>query len=634
MATSPAADRRPLVPAVLLGVVLALAVATVAGPPPPAGALGPPHRPADAGAPGTPDGPELAVYRVAVGGRDQAEELAAAGYDLVESRGPGHVLVVGDAAVAAGLRARGLAVSVDTALAPLAGTPARPAGGFAASLGAGPLLPAAATFAGGYHTVDAHDAHLRAVATAHPDLATVVDYGESWRKSQRRADGHDLFALCLTHHGPGDCTPTPDQAKPRAVVVAALHARELQTSELAWNLIDDLVEGYGTDPTATLLLDTTEVWVVPVANPDGRAIVEAGGTTPYLQRKNADDAAGHCAQPPTAFNQVGVDLNRNASWHWGGLGTSSDPCSQTYPGTGPASEPEQRALQELVADLFGPQRAGTDPLKPLPADTRGTLISLHSYGDLVLLPPGDRGVTADGAALRTLAFRLSHFNGYTTGTGPEILYGTTGSIDDWAYGRLGVAAFTFEVSPTRGTCAGFTPDFRCVEASLWPRNRAALLYAISVAGAPYDTPLGPTVTSLTVGLTGPSGLAGAADPADSATRSTAAGNGSLTLTAVVDGDALGRATGSVGRPRPEPVSAAEWYLDEPPGAGGTPHPLPAADGAFSSATERISATISAADWGPGPHTIYVRGRSASGHWGPVEPVTVPAVPLPTAPGAA
>ncbi len=480
------------------------------------------------------------------------------------------------------------------------------------------------------------------MAAAHPDLAALIDYGESWRKTQGGADGHDLFALCLTHQQPGDCTPTPDQAKPRAVIVAALHARELQTSELARDLIDDLVAGYGTDPTATLLLDTTEVWVVPVANPDGRSIVEAGGTAPYLQRKNANRTTGRCAEPPTAFNQVGVDLNRNASWHWGGLGTSSDPCSQTYPGSGPASEPEQRALQELLADLFGPQRAGTDPLQPLPPDTRGTLVSLHSYGDLVLLPPGDRGVTADDAALRTLAFRMSHFNGYTTGTGPEILYGTTGSIDDWAYGRLGVAAFTFEVSPASGTCAGFTPDYRCVEASLWPRNRDALRYAVSVAAAPYDTPLGPTVTSLAAtptagsasGAVGPaagatpsgSGTApapGTADgPAPAGTVGPAAAGDALTITAVIDGDALGRAAGSVGRPRPEPVSATEWYLDAPPSAGGPARPLPAADGAFGSPTERISATVSTAGWTPGPHTLYVRGRSASGHWGPLEPVTM------------
>lgn len=44
---------------------------------------------------------------------------------------------------------------------------------------------------------------------------------------------------------------------------------------------------------------------------------------------------------------VGVDLNRNFGYKWGGMGTSKSPCRETYAGTGPFSEPETRAIRNF-----------------------------------------------------------------------------------------------------------------------------------------------------------------------------------------------------------------------------------------------------------------------------------------------
>lgn len=136
--------------------------------------------------------------------------------------------------------------------------------------------------------------------------------------------------------------------------MAAIHARELATAEIAWNWIDYLTSQYGVNAAVTSLLNTTEVWVLPMQDPDGRKIVENGGATPLFQRKNADNLRGSCANPPTSSNQYGVDLNRNATFHWGGIGSSSAACSQTYRGTAAASEPETQAAQAQAA--AGPYR--------------------------------------------------------------------------------------------------------------------------------------------------------------------------------------------------------------------------------------------------------------------------------------
>jgi hypothetical protein len=67
------------------------------------------------------------------------------------------------------------------------------------------------------------------------------------------------------------------------------------------------------------------------------------------------------------------------------------------------------------------------------------------------------------------------------------------------------------------------------------------------------------------------------------------------------------------------VGAAEYYIDTPPWAGGTPIAM---KGAFNSATVAVSASINTAGLSIGRHLIFVRGRGVNdfqGHqtWGPI-----------------
>ncbi len=224
------------------------------------------------------------------------------------------------------------------------------------------------TYFGGYRTVAEHYAHLDSVATTYPNLTTVYDYGDSWRKVNNLPNGHDLRVMCITNKQAGDCALNPNSTKPRFLLVAAIHARELTTAEMAWRWIDYLTQNYNVDADVTALLDYNEIWVVPTLNPDGRQIVELGGNNPYTQRKNARDT-GACSYPPTSSSQDGVDLNRNASTdNWGGAGTSASVCNLTYKGASAASEPEQQAFETLAAQLFpdtkGPGRNDPADVKP------------------------------------------------------------------------------------------------------------------------------------------------------------------------------------------------------------------------------------------------------------------------------
>ncbi len=540
-----------------------------------------------------PDVQDVSIWRVFVDDQTDVEALANGAYDLVEGRGENYLLVVGEDGVAAQLRRDGFRVQRDRQLSPIKGVDGRLQTN-------GAFQAAASTFYGGYRTVDEHYAHLNQVASDHGGLATVYDYGDSWRKTSGAANPNELMVICLTAKQSGDCQLSPNSAKPRALVMAAIHARELQTSEVAYRLIDELTDLYGSDPEVTMIMDTTETWIVPVANPDGREIVESGGNSPYLQRKNANDTLGNCSEPPTASNHHGVDLNRNASaYNYGGTGTSTNPCAQTYRGSGPASEPEQAFLEALFRDLWPDQKGA--PGDAVASTATGTMITMHSYGNLVLLPPGAGGTTPNDSELRHLAFRMSHYNGYRTGTGPEILYGVTGATDDFAYYDLGVASFTYELSPSSGSCSGFTPNYSCVDSSIWPTNRDALMYSLKVAGSPYVTPLGPTALSA------------------STSASSVSQNDSITVSATVDDDALG--TTGISRPGTQNVVAAEYYLDALPSAGGTPVAMSAADGSFNERSETAQATINASGLSVGQHTVYIRGRDAGGTWGAFTAVT-------------
>jgi len=420
---------------------------------------------------------QLFIYRVSASSDAAAQRLVRAGYDVLEDRDGTDLFVLGDAHTAANLRGDGFAPRVVETLRPA--TWKAPSTRLVPDAKAPAVAPIDETYYGGYRTVRAQHAHLDKVAADHPDLATVVDYGDSYLKTVNAATGYDLKTICLTRKQAGDCALSPTAPKPRFLLMTQIHAREIVTGDVAWRYIDHLANNYTTNAQVKALLDTTEVWVVPIVNPDGVDVVQQGGNRPYLQRKNLNGTG--CANPPTASNQKGVDLNRNTSFQWGGAGTSPSRCSQTYPGRGPDSEAETKAINSLFRRLFADQR-GPGATDPAPATTRGAMISIHSYAGMNLFPWGYTNTRSpNDAKLRAIAQKMSSFNGYQYGQPGQILYNASGTSDDWSYGELGIASFTIELA----SCGSFTPAYSCT-AGEYNRNLPALMYVASIARAPYQ----------------------------------------------------------------------------------------------------------------------------------------------------
>lgn len=436
-----------------------------------------------------------------------------------------------------------------------------------------------------YRTVEETYADLAALAVNHPQLAGWGPIGVSWNQANpEHGPGHDLNLLVLTNRA----IPGP---KPRFLLLAAIHARELTTAELATRFAESLVNGYGHDPDATWLLDYTEVHILPIANPDGRKWAEQL----LYWRKNTNRNDG-CTNMSPFLSYYGVDLNRNSSFKWSqceGQGCSTNAaCRDTFRGSGPASEPETQAIEQYMASIFPNQRGPGDD-DPAPDDATGIMISLHSYSRLVLFPWGWRATPSPNhAQFQTLGHKFGYFTNYRVcqSGAPGCIYMTDGTTDDWAYGELGIAAFTFELGNA------FFEACSYFEETIVPDNLPALRYAAKVAHRPFQMPAGPEAVQVTV------------------TPTRIVSGTVVTLSALAD-DTRYRSNNGIDEPS-QPIAAARYTLDAPMWVTGTQaFPMTALDGLFDSPVESISAAVQTNNWPVGRRLLLVESQDAAGQWG-------------------
>ncbi len=422
-----------------------------------------------------------------------------------------------------------------------------------------------------YRTVEETYASLAQIAQNHPELAGWIDIGNSWDKITAGGPaGYDLRILQLTNHK----IPGP---KPIFFLMGAIHAREYATAELATRFAEYLVNAYRKDADITWLLDYNEVEILPVANPDGRKLAETG----LLWRKNTDNSDG-CS----AAYDYGIDLNRNYDFKWGGPGASPDPCNEVYLGRSAASEPETQALQTYLSKLY-PDRRGPADGDAAPADTSGLLISLHSFGQLVLWPWGWTSAAAPNAAqMQTLGRKFAFFN-HAIPEQADTLYATSGTTDEWLYGQLGTAAYTFEIGNA------FFQACSTFESSLYPDNLQALVYAFKAARRPYQTPAGPDILNIQF-------------PANV-----------VTAGAVISFTATADDTRYSGGEASQSIAGARYSIDAPSWISSTQTAaLQAADGNLDQPIENLQGSLDTGTLTPGRHLLLIESQDSAGNWGP------------------
>ena len=275
-----------------------------------------------------------------------------------------------------------------------------------------------------YHTYATLTTTLQGYATTYPSICRLVSLGKS-------VQGRDIWALKITDN------PDVAEDEPEIKYAATIHGNESLGTEMCLEFSNYLLSNYTTVVRAANLVNATELWIVPLINPDG---LEAG----------------------TRENAGGIDLNR-------GFPEGSDSVMRnvlsntTLDTTGRA--PEVAALME-----WGSTR-------------RFTVGAIFHTGALVFNYPFDNdglGIvnspTPDDAVFQSIAEIYAQSNSpmwnsteFTHGiTNGADWYTVSGGIQDWFYRYLGCDEATIELSDVFQPSADQLPTF-------WANNQESML---------------------------------------------------------------------------------------------------------------------------------------------------------------
>ena len=252
------------------------------------------------------------------------------------------------------------------------------------------------------------------LANSAPDIASTFIAGTSH-------EGRSIHGITIT--GPGDTTN-----RPSVLFNGCQHAREWIAVMVPVFVAEQLIAGWDDDPEIRSLLESTQVIIVPIVNPDGYEFTYAINGDRFW-RKNRRDNGTSCH---------GVDLNRNWNIDWnGGDSTSTNTCSDVYVGPYPFSEPEAQSLRDLIDDQTN----------------LVSHIDFHNYSQLVLEswaytyePPERIDVIKALSGSMSEAIEGVHGEIYVAG-GNELLYPADGTFQDWS-SSVGALGYTIELRPT------------------------------------------------------------------------------------------------------------------------------------------------------------------------------------------
>jgi len=279
---------------------------------------------------------------------------------------------------------------------------------------------------GVYHSYASLTADLAGYVSAYPNLCSRISIGQS-------VEGRDLWAMKISDN------PYLEEDEPEIKFVGAIHGNERLGTEMCVYFIDHLLRRYASDSRVRSLVDRTEIWIVPMMNPDG---VDASPS----DRENAN----------------GIDLNRDfPEGALSFLGNVFD---------GPAMD-------------LTPHQPEVARMMEWSAEQSFTLAANFHTGSLVVNYPYDNdrlgnvdSPTPDDELFEYIAqVYASHnapmFNstvfpgGITNGAA---WYTITGGMQDWDYRYLSCNEVTVELSNTTHPAQSLLPTF-------WDDNRESML---------------------------------------------------------------------------------------------------------------------------------------------------------------
>ncbi len=254
-----------------------------------------------------------------------------------------------------------------------------------------------------YPTVTEIHTSMDSVLAAYPSITRGEALGTS-------VEGRPLRAVVVT------ANPGIEEVEPELRIHGGIHGDEKTSVMVTLTYLKTLTESYATSPMSQYLIDNTEIWIIPLVNPDGYA----DGV--YGDRLNAHN----------------IDLNRNCSYMGPGGGG----------GSVAFSEPETAAIRDItmqnwpaIENFINPFSVGLSlhgGAACFNAPWNYTETPLPEDVDLMYVQGADYAANPSIVAY----FGSGAFDVWVPGAS---WYPTNGDVNDWSYGECGTVDHTIEV---------------------------------------------------------------------------------------------------------------------------------------------------------------------------------------------
>ncbi|KAL7862836.1 hypothetical protein SRHO_G00118200 [Serrasalmus rhombeus] len=262
-----------------------------------------------------------------------------------------------------------------------------------------------------YHTLDEIYSFIDMLVKENPRLVSKIVIGQSYERRPL-----NVLKFSTGSNRPGIWIDT------------GIHSREWVTQASGTWFAKMIATSYNRDPALTAILNTFDIFLEIVTNPDGFQFTH---TSDRLWRKTR--------KPNPGSSCIGVDPNRNWDVNFGGPGSYNNPCDDRYYGPYANSESEVKAIVDFVKS-HGKLKA---------------FLSIHSYSQFLLYPYGYTSTPCrDHAELYNLAWKavtaLSRPYGtrYRFGSIINVIYQASGSSVDWSYNQGIKYSYAFELRDT------------------------------------------------------------------------------------------------------------------------------------------------------------------------------------------
>jgi len=296
---------------------------------------------------------------------------------------------------------------------------------------------------GGFYTYTEMLSELDQMASLYPNLITVkAPIEDNGGTDYATSEGRPIYWVKISDN------PNTDEAEPEMLYDAIHHAREPASMQQLIYYMWFLLENYATNPEVQGIVDNTELYFIPVLNPDGyqfNSVDEPNGGG--MWRKNRRNHGN---------GDYGVDNNRNYDFidgggnsTWGGASTSQNTSSDVYCGTGPFSEVENQAMKSFCEQ-----------------HEFRLALNNHSWDNSLLYPYGyaSNELTPENSTYLAISDMMVENNGLgMVAKLSSTLYPAAGDSDDWQYGAdLATKARIFSFTPEIGD-NGFWPASNEIE---------------------------------------------------------------------------------------------------------------------------------------------------------------------------